>query len=280
MAVHEHADPLVSTAYRGDREVACVPAGNRGLAYGDGLFETMRAHAGTLPWFDRHWSRLAVGARRLAIPLPPRGLVEQALARALAQAPGAGVAKLLLTRGEGGRGYAPPVDPVPTWIVSAHRPAPPSTPLRMVRCQTRLALQPLLAGIKHCNRLEQVLARAEVDAAGADEGLLCDTGGMPVAAVAGNLLVQLDGHWCTPPVDQCGVAGVLRGWLLEAGLVEERRLHAADLDRAPAVAVCNAVRGILAVRQLDARAWATAAAIEPLRAALARAHPAFARELQ
>jgi 4-amino-4-deoxychorismate lyase len=271
---------LATRVFRGADDVAGIAALDRGLAYGDGLFETMRLHAGGVPWFARHWARLALGAQRLAIPLPPRALVEASAADLLRTAPHAGVLKLVLTRGEGGRGYAPPADPVPTWVLSAHALPPIHDGLRMVRCRIALALQPALAGLKHCNRLEQVLARAEVDAAGADEGLLLDMDGQLAGAVSGNLLLQLDGAWWTPPVDRCGVAGVLRGWLLERGLARERALGEAELAGASALAVCNAVRGILAVRQLDARAFAPAAPVEILRAALAQAHPAFAMELQ
>lgn len=266
--------------YRGTARVDGIPPMDRGLAYGDGLFETMRVHAATVPWFARHWARLAQGARRLTMPLPPRETVESAMAEILRAVPAAGVLKLLLTRGEGGRGYAPPPDPVPTWILSAHALPPIGDALRMVRCRTALALQPALAGLKHCNRLEQVLARAEVDAAGADEGLLFAADATLAGAVSGNLLLRVGDAWWTPPVDACGVAGVLRGWLLEQGLLQERALRETDLAQAQALAVCNAVRGILAVRRLDARAYAPAAATAVLRAALARAHPAFATELQ
>ena len=271
---------LAALVFRGADAVAGIGPLDRGLAYGDGLFETMRVHAGGVPWFDRHWARLAHGAQRLGIPLPPRALVEASAGTVLGSAPQAGVLKLLLTHGEGGRGYAAPADPVPTWVVSAHALPPSGDGLRLVRCRTALALQPALAGLKHCNRLEQVLARAEVDAAGADEGVLLASDGTVASAVSGNLLLHVDDAWWTPPVDACGVAGVMRGWLLERGLAGQRVLREDDLARATGLAVCNAVRGILAARQLDARAYAHPEAVRHFRAALARAHPAFAMELQ
>jgi 4-amino-4-deoxychorismate lyase len=271
---------LATLVFRGSEPVAAITAADRGFAYGDGLFETMRVHAGGVPWFARHWARMSLGAQRLALPLPGHDAVQAAIERCLRNAPDAGVLKLLVTRGEGGRGYAAPADSVPTWLVSAHALPPRVDALRMVRCRTALALQPALAGMKHCNRLEQVLARAEVDAAGADEGLLLAGDGNLASAVSGNLLVQLDDAWWTPPVDACGVAGVLRGWLLERGLVQERTLREDAITGVTSLAVCNVVRGILAVRQLDARAFAPPAALHDLRAALAQAHPAFAMELQ
>ena len=98
---------MSARVFVGDRRVDAVPADDRGLAYGDGLFETMRVHRGDVPWWDAHWARLARGAARLRIPLPDPAQV-RGEARALLAAGGAGVLKLLLTRGSVGRGYAPP----------------------------------------------------------------------------------------------------------------------------------------------------------------------------
>lgn len=259
----------------GTQPVAAVAPDDRGLAYGDGLFETMRAHDGQIPWLERHWTRLTHGAQRLGIPLPQRAAAEDAIDELLREAPMAGIVKLLVSRGAGGRGYAPPNAPQPSWIVSTHALQPVRERLAMIACSTRLAIQPALAGIKHCNRLEQVLARMEVAAAGADEGLLFDGEGALVSATAANVLVRLDGAWWTPPVDRCGVAGVMRGWLLEQELVYERAMRAEEVHRAEALAACNAVRGILAVRSLDGHAWPKCEATAILRATLAQAVPMF-----
>ena len=264
--------------FRGGEEIAAVDPANRGLNYGDGLFETMRVHRGGLPLWPRHLARLGEGARRLGIALPPIGSVEARIADAIAGVD-AGVLKLLLTRGDGGRGYASPVHPDPVWVLSSH-PLPASNPpgLRLRWCETRLASQPALAGIKHCNRLEQVLARAEAERAGCDEGLMRDAAGNAVCATSANLLVLRGGRWSTPPIGDCGVAGVLRGWLLEQGLVEVAMFAPAEVENAEALALCNAVRGILPVASLGARSWAPSAAADGLRAALAQAFPGFARE--
>lgn len=263
----------------GDRRVDAVPVDDRGLAYGDGLFETMRVHDGDVPWWDAHWARLARGAARLRMPLPDATRVREE-ARALFAAGDAGVLKLLLTRGSGGRGYAPPQSAVPTWILS-HHPLPPAAGgLRLHWCRTRLASQPALAGLKHCNRLEQVLARAECVEAGADEGLLQDAGGHVVSATAANLFVLRGGEWATPPLDHCGVAGVCRGFLIPLLQARERTLSEADVGAADAVFLCNAVRGILGVARVGARDYAPHPALEDARRALARLHPAFALEAQ
>ena len=270
---------MTTRCYSGERETAAIDPRNRGLAYGDGLFETMRAHRGKLPLWPRHLARLREGARRLGIALPSIECIEARIAEAIGSC-GAGVLKLLVTRGEGGRGYAPPVDSPPAWLLSLHQvPAPPRSGLRLHWCETRLALQPALAGIKHCNRLEQVLARAEVDRAGCDEGLMLDMAGIPTCAAAANLLVLRDGRWSTPRVEACGVAGVLRGWLLDQGVAEIADHSPEAVECADALALCNAVRGILPVAVLGARAWAPHPALADLQERLAMAYPMFSEAL-
>lgn len=251
-----------------------VSSANRGLNYGDGLFETVRVDRGTLPLWARHLARLREGAQRLGIALPDPAFIEARIGDVIAGTE-AGVLKLLLTRGDGGRGYAPPVDAPPVWMLSLHPLPPQVAGLRLHACETRLAIQPALAGIKHCNRLEQVLARAEAERAGCDEGLMRDADGRPVCATSANLLAHRDGRWLTPPLERCGVAGVLRGWLLEQGLVEVAELAASDIDSAAALALCNAVRGILPVSMLGARTWAAHPATTDLQARLAMAYPMF-----
>jgi 4-amino-4-deoxychorismate lyase len=265
--------------FLGDAPVDSIPENDRGLAYGDGLFETMRVHGSRVPWWDVHWARLAHGAERLRLLLPDRGLVEQQVEALLAsQGMGAGsVLKLLLTRGSDGRGYLPPADNVPLWILSQHPvPSPPRAGgLHLRWCATQLALQPALAGLKHCNRLEQVLARGEWNDPDIDEGLLQDMDGNVVSATAANVFVLRDGGWRTPSVDRCGVAGVCRGWLLAASGAMEMRLAVDDIDTADAVVLCNAVRGILPVARLGDRAWMPHPEVRALRRRLAAAHPAF-----
>jgi 4-amino-4-deoxychorismate lyase len=251
--------------------------GNRGLAYGDGLFETMRAHRGALPWWDAHWARLAHGAGRLGITLPGRDRVLEE-ATALFGDGGDGVLKLLVVRAGTARGYSPAASASepPAWQLSRHPLPPPSAGLRLRWCETRLAVQPLLAGIKHCNRLEQVLARAECDSAGCDEGLVRDSDGHVVSATAANLFVLHGGAWTTPPLDRCGVAGVCRAHLLGALEARERRLSVADVESADAILLCNAVRGILPVAGLGPRDWPPHPAVAAARARLAQLHAGFA----
>lgn len=261
--------------HAGDTRIDGIPPDDRGLAYGDGLFETMRAYQGVVLWWNAHWARLAQGAQRLRLPLPDRAWVMAEAADLLGNR--GGVLKLVVSRGGGGRGYAPPAGAAPTWLLARHPlPPPPRDGGLVLRwCETRLALQPALAGIKHCNRLEQVLARGEWDDAGIDEGLVRSTEGDVVGATAANLFVLEGRRWRTPKVDRCGIAGVCRGWLLAATRAQEARLSPEDIEAADAIVLCNAVRGILPVARLGDRTWPPHRAVQSLRRRLGQAHPAF-----
>lgn len=263
--------------YRGQQRIDALDPLDRGLAYGDGLFETMRVHHGQLPWWPRHWARLARGAERLRINLPDESFVHGETQRLLGDC-AEGVLKLILTRGGGGRGYAASAGNAPTLLLARHpMPSPaPMEGLQLRWCQLRLSSQPMLAGLKHLNRLEQVLARAEWDQADIHEGLLCDAQDRVICATAANVFARVDGRWITPRLDHCGVQGVLREWLLQHGGVEEVVLSRALLESSEALFLGNAVRGILPVCRLGERQWPPSPAIAALQAQLAAAVPMFA----
>ena len=260
--------------FRGGQRVGHLDPADRGLAYGDGLFETMRVHRGDIPWLDAHLERLRNGARRLVIDLPDAAMLRAEIAVMCAEQDSA-VLKLIVTRGTGGRGYAPPEHSEPSWVLSLHEAPSSLQPVDVIWCKTTVADQPALAGIKHCNRLEQVLARREVVMANADEGLMCDASGNVVSATSANLFIHDGDGWCTPKVDRSGVAGICRDWLLRHVQMRETVLGRAAVQRSSAVFLCNAVRGILPVRRLDAREWPDSAHVRALQRQLADAHPGF-----
>lgn len=272
---------MSARAFTGSAPATGIPLDDRGFGYGDGLFETMRASQGGVPWWDAHWSRLSRGAARLRIALPDEQQARDESARLLVGR--GGVLKLVVSRGSGGRGYAPDNAAVPTWVLS-HHPAPVAPPpagLLLRWCGTRLAPQPALAGIKHCNRLEQVLARAEwqdLPAAEqqAHEGLMLGNDGDVVCATAANVFVLASGRWSTPTIDRCGVEGICRGWAIAALDAREARLTVADVEAAEAVFLSNAVRGILTVARLGAQSWSPHPQVSALQRRLAAEHPAFA----
>jgi 4-amino-4-deoxychorismate lyase len=240
-----------------------LPVADRGLAYGDGLFETILVKTGQPLLFERHMQRLALGGRRLAIALDLQ-LIESEC-RAFAARLSEGVMKLIVTRGDGLRGYAPAVDAKPRRVLQgsplpAYPLANAEKGVRLFPCKTRLAEQPLLAGLKHLNRLEQVIARGEWSDAEHAEGLMRDTTGRVVEGVYSNLFVVKAGVLLTPDLTRCGVAGVMRAQLL--AIAEQSNMPAraldlqmTDLQKADEVFVCNSVYGIWPVRAFERLNW-------------------------
>lgn len=240
-----------------------LPITDRGLAYGDGLFETIAVSAGQPSLLDRHLARLAEGCTRLHMPLDLARVRSQLLA--FSQQLGAGVVKLMLTRGDGQRGYALPQPAQPRLILQAAcKPLYPATHgehgVRLFPCATRLAEQPLLAGLKHLNRLEQVLARSEWQDAEHAEGLMLDVSGRVIEGVYSNLLLVSAGVLITADLSRCGVAGVMRAELLAQaaalGIVcQVRDISYAELLAADEVMLCNSLYGVWPVRALLAHDW-------------------------
>lgn len=248
-----------------------VPAGDRGLLYGDGLFETVRLVRGRAPLWSRHMRRLADGCARLGLPAPDATRLREESAM-LAEGLDAAVVRITWTRGAGPRGYRPPADVHPVRMLTA-APAPRMDPdwsaggIRVRFCQTRLALQPALAGLKHLNRLEQVLARAEWDDPDIAEGLMRDMHGRVVSATAANLFARIDGAWFTPAVDACGVAGTARAEVLQQWPdCRTATIEMEALMQAEEIFLSSSVRGILPVRDLDGRALTVGAATQAMQA--------------
>ncbi|WP_129141648.1 aminodeoxychorismate lyase [Modicisalibacter coralii] len=230
---------------------ADVPFDDRGLAYGDGVFETALVRDGRAMLWDYHLARLARGCERLGFACPDRD--ELAALPALA-GPGQRVLKLLVTRGSGGRGYlAPqPAEPRWRWRSAAFEPAPTrwaqGVTLRL--CRLTLGRQPALAGIKHLNRLENVLARREWDDPEIAEGVLCDEGGNVIEATCMNLFWKHGECLETPALDACGVAGTLREALLERLPIAAVTAGVDRLLEAEEVWVGNSLQGVWPVRRL------------------------------
>ena len=237
---------------------------DRGLAYGDGLFETISIRQGRPRLLDRHLQRLQLGCQRLQISLDMDLLRTEISSFALQV--GQGVAKLIVTRGDGVRGYALPTQQQTLRVLMSSPPpdyptANTETGVKLFPCVTRLAEQPLLAGIKHLNRLEQVLARAEWQGADYAEGLMRDQSGRVIEGVFSNLFMVSAGQLLTPTLQRCGVAGVMREEIMEQAkrlgiCCELRDIGHAELLAADEVFLCNSLYGIWPVRELDGRLWA------------------------
>lgn len=241
-----------------------IDARDRGLAYGDGLFETIAVDGGVPLLWERHVQRLTWGCERLGLPLPDPALLA-AETRHLCREADRAVLKLILTRGSGGRGYRPPQPATTTRILGLHPwPDYPAAwreeGVRVRICDTRLAVQPALAGLKHLNRLEQVLARREWDDPAIAEGLMLDTAGRVVEGTFTNLFLVRDGVLRTPELSGSGVAGIMRDRVLETadGLGLPRVTGAVTLDdmaAAEEVFLTNTLIGIWPVQAIDERPY-------------------------
>jgi 4-amino-4-deoxychorismate lyase len=240
------------------RLAAALPWDDRGLAYGDGLFETIAVEAGRALFLDLHLERLQRDCRRLRIGVDV-GTLRGEIATCL-PADGCGVLKIIVTRAPAGRGYRPQTDCSGRRLLlfqpRADVPAA-GTALRTRLCRQRLSSQPALAGMKHLNRLEQVLARGEWSDPAIGEGLMLDTQGRLIEATAANLFLVSGGELLTPRLTHCGVAGVMRRIVIEClapalGLpVREIDLPLPALYAVEELFLTSSLLGVAPVRAVD-----------------------------
>lgn len=235
---------------------------DRGLQFGDGCFTTARVVEGKIDLLPWHLERMQQAAQRLLLPAVDWSAFEGEMLHA-AESISLGVVKAILTRGCGGHGYSPCGCEHPTRIVS--RSSYPKHYLQwrevgicLVLSPVQLARNPLLAGLKHLNRLEQVLIRAHLDQTDAHEALVLDTMGMLVECCAANLFWRKGRNVFTPCLDQAGVAGVMRRRVIELLTGSKYALHYVNLPLetladADEVLVCNALMPLLPVN--IAQSW-------------------------
>jgi len=252
----------------GNNEQPNLAINDRGLAYGDGLFETIACINGKLHNWQAHYLRLQQGCKRLSLHCPneadllthiehkldrlqPTRTDEQTLN---------GVLKLILTRGSGGKGYQYDLLQKYTLIISWNNwPEIPEQHytggIEATVCSTRLAIQPLLAGIKHLNRLEQVFAKNELSDTLFAEGITLDYNEQLVEGTSSNLFFINNGHLCTPVLDNCGVKGTLRSLVIQMAKendipVSEGLFTLDDLRDAVELFFTNSITGIYPVSKL------------------------------
>ena len=232
---------------------------DRGLHYGDGLFETVRVRQRQPLYWREHLDRLERGCRRLALPFPGADALDRDAQRLLAEQ-NPGLLKIIVTRGPGERGYRPPTGVANRLMIAyPHAPAASGKPLAVTLCRHRLGLNPALAGVKHLNRLDQILARAEW-ADEFDEGLIRDLDGNLIEAVASNVFLVFGDTLVTPELNRCGVAGIMRQKILDQAdslgyQVDIRQVDPAEIAQADELFLCNSVAGIRPVASVDAHRW-------------------------
>ena len=236
---------------------------DRGLHYGDGVFETLKIQSGVIQYWEQHMARMRTGCDRLGIALPDNGLLLAEAAQLINQYGDDrdAVIKIIITRGSGPRGYKPGVNTDPTRIIALY-PFPNYSEshwvigVKITICKTRLACNRRLAGVKHLNRLEQVLASTEWQDNDIVDGLMLDKDEHIIEGTLSNLFWVIEGKLYTPDLSECGVEGVMRKLVLQ--LAEKLRITVIighyfieDLFSADEIFITNSIHGIWPVRQID-----------------------------
>jgi 4-amino-4-deoxychorismate lyase len=242
---------------------------DRGLLYGDGVFRTLRVIRGKAQHWPLHYQKLRHDCTALGITCPDAESLSAELEGLMARHPD-GVVKLIVTRGTGTRGYAPQhcTDTTHFWDIFP-MPEYPSdwaiNGIKVQQCQLRLGQQSRLAGIKHLNRLENVLAAAEWHDAslldpGIAEGLLLDTDGNVIEGTRSNLFVVCRGELITPELSRSGVAGVQRDRVIDWSIQHNMPLHISNIGleevlHADELFLVNSIIGLWPIRELEQYHW-------------------------
>ena len=251
---------------------------DRGLAYGDGVFRTLRVANGKCQNWQRHYAKLEADCYALNITCPTQEVLRDDIALICAKETNC-VLKIIITRGIGERGYATQSDARPSRVVlSSPTPIYPqhylSVGVATILCETRLATQPRLAGIKHLNRLENVLARSEWDDPAIAEGLLLDGNANVIEGTRCNIFMLLDSVLYTPDLSRCGVAGLERERIMELAhelgiKLTVRALPLHNLIQAEEVLLCNSLIGVWQVTSFLNKTWPLGKFTPMIRALLA-----------
>lgn len=229
---------------------------DRAFNYGDGVFETVAVHDTKMHYWSEHYHRLKLGCDRLGIKPPNENDLLNDIAK-LDLSENSAVLKIVVSRGEGGRGYSVNDVGEPNIVISKN-----SWPvfvesyqqegIKVRLCQHRLIINPALAGIKHLNRLDQVLARNEWHNDDYQEGLMLDQDDYLLEGISSNLFVKINQQWITPPVKDCAVAGIMRNAVVrkmdDLGInLEQRKIHVSELSSVKEMFVSNSIWGIVPV---------------------------------
>ena len=252
-----------------------VSALDRGLMYGDGVFRTLRIHDGLPFQWEPHYQKLSKDCERLAISCPDEATLTAELQQ-IGTVEADCVAKIVVTRGPSLRGYAVAAGPVTRVVMSSPLPSYPKgfqdEGVRVRLCNMHLADQPRLAGIKHLNRLENVLARMEWNDPDIPEGLMLDGHGRVIEGVMTNLFARIGDVLYTPSLDRCGVAGVQRDRIMELAAQWNLTLNISDitldtLKQSDEVILCNSIIGAWQVREVEGHIWHQGSLANKVRAA-------------
>jgi 4-amino-4-deoxychorismate lyase len=256
---------------------------DRGFSYGDGVFRTMKICNGLPVSWPFHYQKLVADCAAIGIVSPSAELLmadlQKLFEKELFSEDLTQVAKIIITRGEGERGYAPPVITVPTRVVIKsdlphYAESHYDKGVQLHVCDIRLAAQTKLAGIKHLNRLENVLARMEWREDAIFDGLLLDQSGNVIECTMSNVFVRFGSALLTPDLSQCGVSGITRQRILGLGGVLGLNLGVESLTleqllQADEIIICNSLFGAFQVTQINHKTWPQQVLAAKIRAAVA-----------
>jgi branched-chain amino acid aminotransferase len=242
-----------------DEGAARIDPADRGFTLGDGLFETIAVRAGEIVRFDAHCVRLKQGCETLGLPYPVidlKAAVEETLgANNLADA----AVRLTLTRGVAARGLMAFGGASPTLLVTASNwPGSPPPARCIIASVTRRNEHSPLARIKSLNYLDNILARQEAVARGANEAILLNTKGFVAETTVSNLFIVDDGRIFTPPIEDGALPGVMRAAVMAACKCMEKPLEPNDIYLADGIFLTNSL-GIRTVASLDGKPTSNAA---------------------
>jgi 4-amino-4-deoxychorismate lyase len=232
---------------------------NRGLAYGDGVFTTTKVTNGKIQFLSAHIERLTNSCNKLNISLPNFSDIIAELTE-VANKYKLAVAKIIITAGDGGRGYSRQGTSSSNVIITFHAFPGHYSSLKQKGIQLgistlKIGINPLTAGIKHLNRLEQVLIRQELDNRNDDDLLVLNCFDNVIEATAANVFWLKNNIWYTPKLDESGVEGLMRNHILQncSNHYEMSVVNAklSDLDRIDAMFICNSVMGVMPVRTFE-----------------------------
>lgn len=254
-------------------DISCL---DRGLQYGDGVFETVALDNGKLLCWDEHIERLNLGCKRLNIPVEnSETLKNEALS--LIRSDKKGVIKIMITRGQGGRGYAIPEQVETGRIISLYPfpryPENNSNGISVRICEYKYAHNETLAGIKHMNRLEQVMARSEWSDTDITEGVVLDNGNNVIEGTMSNIFCVNNRVLLTPELNLCGVAGIIRNKVLDLAPTlginaEVKTISLDELKNASEIFVCNSVIGLWPVIKLEEQTFSVGNITKQIKQAL------------
>mgnify|MGYP003386670492 CR=1 FL=1 len=226
---------------------------NRGLAYGDGLFTTAKIINGQIQHLSLHVQRLLVGCEKLELIAPNKIELSEQLSQ-VAKSYNLAVLKVIITASSGGRGYARSADPINNLIIMVHDYPKHYDDLAIEgitlgNSRQQIGINPMLSGLKHLNRLEQVLLRQELSSTKVDDLIVTNINDEVIEATSANFFFWLDGKLCTPDVTSSGVNGIMRQIILQKypdTLI--KKVTFTELVSSPAMFICNCVMGVMPVK--------------------------------